>query len=316
LKKFAIIGIGGYIASRHLKAIKDLNHELVVEMDITDSVGMIDQFFPETEFFTNFKEFSNFIKHYNEIGKKIDYLVICSPNYLHFSQIKFGLQNSIDVICEKPLVLVPNQLDILKKLEKKFCAKVFSILQLRLHPQILALHNKVKENTINTKYNVKLTYITSRGKWYAKSWKGSDIKSGGLATNIGVHFYDMLNYIFGNVLKNEVHYRDQSTACGFLEYEKANVSWFLSINSSFIKSQKNKNKSSIFRSIKIEDQEIDFSEGFEKLHTLSYEKILNGKGYGIENSREAIETTFGIRNSSLTEQPKKFHPYLKKLKRT
>ena len=234
MKKFAIIGVGGYIARRHLQAIKETKNKLIASMDINDSVGILDKYFPEADFFTNFKDFSNYLKDFIKNGQKIDYIVICSPNYLHFSHIKFALENNIDVICEKPLVLIPNQLNRLQYYEKTYGTKVNSILQLRLHPSILALQEKVRSTSVNKIFDVKLTYLTSRGKWYLKSWKGVDKKSGGVATNIAVHFYDMLHFIFGKVKKNEVHFRDQMTSCGYLEYDRARVRWFLSIDASFI----------------------------------------------------------------------------------
>ncbi len=231
MKKFALIGAAGYIAPRHLRAIKDTGNELVVAMDITDSVGIMDSHFPEAEFFTEFEDFTAFVEDQEMQGHKLDYIAICSPNYLHMPHMKYALRNGIDVICEKPLVLNAEDIDTLKRYEERYGAKVNSILQLRLHPSIIALREKVAAAPEGHVFDVDLTYLTSRGKWYMKSWKGFDHKSGGVATNIGVHFYDMLHFIFGDLKKNEVHYRDEKTASGYLEYENARVKWFLSIDS-------------------------------------------------------------------------------------
>ena len=230
MKKFALIGAAGYIAPRHLRAIKETGNELVVAMDINDSVGIMDSHFPEAEFFTEFEDFTAYVEDQAMKGAKLDYVSICSPNYLHAPHMKYALKNGIDVICEKPLVLESKDLDILKAYEDEYGAKVNSILQLRLHPSILKLKEKVSNAPEGYIFNVDLTYMTSRGKWYMKSWKGFDHKSGGVATNVGVHFYDMLHFIFGSLKHNEVHYRDNKTASGYLEYEKARVRWFLSID--------------------------------------------------------------------------------------
>jgi len=314
LKKFAIIGVGGYIARRHLQAIKETKNKLIASMDINDSVGILDKYFPEADFFTNFEDFSNYVKDFIKNGQKIDYIVICSPNYLHFSHIKFALENNIDVICEKPLVLIPNQLNRLQYYEKTYGTKVNSILQLRLHPSILALQEKVRSTSVNKIFDVKLTYLTSRGKWYLKSWKGVDKKSGGVATNIGVHFYDMLHFIFGKVKKNEVHFRDQMTSCGYLEYDRARVRWFLSIDASFIPKKDIENENLTFRKIDIEGEELESSCGFVDMHTLSYMRILDGQGYDIKNNRAAIETVFKIRNLPLVTNPQYSHPLFEQIR--
>ena len=221
MKRFGLIGAAGYIAPRHLQAIKDTSNELVVAMDVNDSVGIMDSYFPEAEFFTEFEQFEAFVEDEKLAGRCLDYIAICSPNYLHLPHMKFALRNGINVICEKPLVLKASDLDDVINYEKVYGARVNSILQLRLHPSILALRDKVQSAKDGKVFDVELTYMTSRGKWYMRSWKGSDEKSGGVATNIGVHFYDMLHFIFGDVLKNEIHYRDARTAAGYLEYERA-----------------------------------------------------------------------------------------------
>lgn len=315
MKKFAIIGTGGYIAPRHLKAIKETGNKLIVAMDINDSVGIMDSHFPEAEFFTEFEEFEAFVEDQKMKGNKLDYISICSPNYLHSPHMKFALKNGINVICEKPLVLNSKDLDILAEYEKKYDAKVNSILQLRLHPSIIALRNKVKSSPANKIFDVDLTYLTSRGKWYLKSWKGLDQKSGGVATNIGVHFYDMLHFIFGKVVKNEVHYRDEQTASGYLEYERARVRWFLSIDANNLPENAIQGEKLTYRSITIEGEELEFSGGFTDLHTQNYQQILAGNGYGIEENRVAIETVEVIRSLPIIDNPTNPHPLLIKVKK-
>ena len=313
MKKFALIGAAGYIAPRHLKAIKETGNDLVVAMDINDSVGIMDSHFPDAEFFTEFELFSGFVEDLKQKGEKLDYVAVCSPNYLHLPHMKFALQNGIDVICEKPLVLHTEDLDILKRYETQHGAKVNSILQLRLHPSIIALRDKVAAAPVDKVFDVNLTYLTSRGKWYLKSWKGFDEKSGGVATNIGVHFYDMLHFIFGKILHNEVHYRDEKTSCGFLRYERANVRWFLSIDANHLPENAVQGEKLTYRSIDIEGEELEFSGGFTDLHTQSYQRILAGQGYGVEDNRAAIETVAKMRNAPIVNNPANAHPLLKKV---
>lgn len=315
MKNFGLIGAAGYIAPRHLKAIKETGNNLVVAMDINDSVGIMDSHFPEAEFFTEFEEFSGFVEDLKQKGQKLDYIAICSPNYLHLPHMKFALQNGIDVICEKPLVLNTEDLDTLQRYEAEYGAKVNSILQLRLHPSILALRDKVQSAPADKVFDVDLTYLTSRGKWYLKSWKGFDEKSGGVATNIGVHFYDMLHFIFGDIIKNEVHYRDRKTSSGYLEYERARVRWFLSIDARHLPENAVKGEKLTYRSIDIEGEELEFSGGFTDLHTQSYRNILAGNGYGVEENRAAIQTVAEMRNAPITENPANPHPLLAKLLR-
>ncbi|OOF60545.1 Gfo/Idh/MocA family protein [Rodentibacter pneumotropicus] len=315
MKKFALIGAGGYIAPRHLKAIKETGNELVAAMDINDSVGIMDSHFPEAEFFTEFEEFEAFVEDQKMKGNKLDYISICSPNYLHSPHMKYALKNGIDVICEKPLVLNSKDLDTLAEYEKKYGAKVNSILQLRLHPSIIALRNKVQSALADKIFDVDLTYLTSRGKWYLKSWKGFDQKSGGVATNIGVHFYDMLHFIFGKVVKNEVHYRDEQTASGYLEYERARVRWFLSIDAKNLPENAIQGEKLTYRSITIEGEELEFSGGFTDLHTQNYQQVLAGDGYGIEENRAAIETVEVIRVAPVVDNPTNPHPLLAKVKK-
>ncbi|GIU12471.1 Gfo/Idh/MocA family protein [Shewanella morhuae] len=313
MKRFALIGTAGYIAPRHLNAIKDTGNDLIVAMDVNDSVGIMDMHFPESEFFTEFEDFAAYVEDEALKGNKLDYISICSPNYLHAPQMKFALKNGIDVICEKPLVLSSKEIDTLKLYEEKYGAKVNSILQLRLHPSIIALREKVQNSPADEVFDVELTYMTSRGKWYLKSWKGVDEKSGGVATNVGVHFFDMLHFIFGDIKFNEVHYKDDQTVAGYLEYERARVKWFLSIDANNLPENAIQGEKKTYRSIMIGDEELEFSGGFTDLHTQSYQNVLAGKGYGLEENRTAIETVEGIRDQAIVANPEHYHPLMSKL---
>jgi len=310
LKNFAVIGAAGYIAPRHFQAIKMTKNNLAVAMDVNDSVGVIDSYFPRAEFFTEFEDFSKYIDKLTTLGQQVDYIVVCSPNFCHVKHIEFGLERGIDVICEKPLVLCSNELEALIALERSYGAKVYSILQLRLHPSIIALRQKVQNAPKNKIFDLDLTYITSRGNWYLKSWKGSDQKSGGLSTNIGVHFYDMLHHIFGDVKHNEVHFRDKRSASGYLEYERARVKWFLSINSENLPNEAIAENKMTYRSIVIGDRELEFSSGFTDLHVQSYQSILVGDGFGISENRAAIKTVERIRNQAVVNAANKAHSLL------
>ncbi|MDG1164047.1 MAG: Gfo/Idh/MocA family oxidoreductase [Porticoccaceae bacterium] len=313
MKNFALIGASGYIAPRHLKAIKETGNNLVVAMDINDSVGVMDSHFPDAEFFTEFEEFTSFIEDQKLLGQKLDYIAICSPNYLHVPHMKFALKNGIDVICEKPLVLYSKDIDVLYRYEQMYGASVNSILQLRLHPSIIELREKVAAAPKDHIFDVDLTYLTSRGKWYLKSWKGFDKKSGGVATNIGVHFYDMLHFIFGNIHHNEVHFKDERTASGYIEYERARVKWFLSIDSNNLPDNAIQGEKLTYRSIMVGDEELEFSGGFTDLHTQSYHNVLAGNGFGIEENRVAIETVESIRDTAIVEAGDKAHKLLSKV---
>lgn len=315
MKNFALIGAAGYIAPRHLRAIKDTGNNLAVAMDTSDSVGIMDSFFPEAEFFTEFEAFSAYVEDQKLQGKKLDYVSICTPNYMHLPHMKFALKNGIDVICEKPLVLTTEDLDTLGAYEEKYGARVNSILQLRLHPSILALREKVRAAPKDKVFDVKLTYMTSRGKWYLQSWKCDDRKSGTLTTNIGVHFYDMLHFIFGELKKNEVHYRDDKTAAGYLEYERARVCWFLSIDANNLPDNAVQGAQRTYRSIDVEGEELEFSGGFTDLHTQSYQRVLEGKGYGLEDNRAAVQTVETIRSAPIVANPEIFHPLLSRVRR-
>ncbi|WP_335903750.1 Gfo/Idh/MocA family oxidoreductase [Shewanella algae] len=313
MKKFALIGAAGYIAPRHLRAIKDTGNDLIVAMDINDSVGIMDSHFPDAEFYTEFEDFAAFVEDQALKGSKLDYIAICSPNYLHTPHMKYALKNGIDVICEKPLVLESSEMDELKLYEDKYGARVNSILQLRLHPSIIALKQKVASAPADYVFDVDLTYMTSRGKWYMKSWKGFDHKSGGVATNIGVHFYDMLHFVFGKLKHNEVHYRDEKTASGYLEYERARVRWFLSIDAKNLPENAVQGEKLTYRSITIGDEELEFSGGFTDLHTQSYQNILAGNGFGVDENRMAIETVEQIRILPIVTSGENAHPLVAKV---
>ncbi len=314
MKKFALIGAAGYIAPRHMQAVKATGHELVAALDVNDSVGIIDSHFPNAEFFTEFERFDRHIDklHRAKNGGAVDYISICSPNYLHDSHMRFALRSGADAICEKPLVLNPWNIDGLLDIERDTGHKVNTILQLRVHPSIVALREKVQAANKNTKHEVDLTYITSRGHWYLQSWKGDLKKSGGIATNIGVHFFDMLHFIFGALQDNVVHHSSDTKAAGYLEYEKARVRWFLSVDFEDVPAAQQEAGQRTYRSITVDGEEIEFSGGFTDLHTRSYEGILAGRGFGLEENRTAITTVADIRNAPIAPLTGDYHPFLKK----
>ncbi len=300
MKKFALIGAAGYIAPRHMKAIKETNNDLVAALDKNDSVGIIDSYFPKADFFTEFERFDRHIsKQAHDENKHLDYVSICTPNYLHDANIRFALRNNADAICEKPLVLNPWNVEALKEQEKLTGKKVHTILQLRLHPSIIALKEKVAAGPKDRKYEIDLTYLTSRGKWYHRSWKGEHEKSGGLATNIGIHFFDMLGWIFGALQESKVFAKTQDMNSGYLEFENARVRWFLSINSDYLPDEIKFNEQPTYRSIKMNGEEIEFSQGFKDLHTISYEEIIKGNGFGLESALPSIEIISQIRESKV-----------------
>jgi UDP-N-acetyl-2-amino-2-deoxyglucuronate dehydrogenase len=312
-KNFALIGCAGYIAPRHMQAIKSTGHNLVAAFDPNDSVGIMDSHFPDADFFTEFERFDRHIDklHRAKHARQIDFITICSPNYLHDSHMRFALRSGADVICEKPLVLNPWNIDGLKEIEKDTGHKINTILQLRLHPAINALREKVRNSPADTKFDVDLTYITSRGNWYLQSWKGDEKKSGGIATNIGVHFYDMLHYVFGSVQHNVVHMSSPTKAAGYLEYERARVRWFLSIDVNDVPASELEKGKRTFRTITANGENVEFSDGFTDLHTRSYEEILAGRGFGLEENRVAIETVSHIRKSSVVSTGE-IHPFVEK----
>ncbi|MHB0756869.1 Gfo/Idh/MocA family oxidoreductase [Polaribacter sp. M15] len=311
MKNFALLGAAGYIAPRHLKAIKDTNNTLIAALDKFDSVGIMDSYFPNADFFVEFERFDRHIEKLKRNGTQLNYVSICTPNYLHDSHIRMALRRGADAICEKPLVLNPWNVDALKDIEKESGQHINTILQLRLHPSIIALKQKIDASNSNQKYDVDLTYITSRGRWYDISWKGDESKSGGIATNIGVHFYDMLSWVFGDIQENKVHLRTKDKASGYLEFEKARVRWFLSIDENSLPDDVKQKGQRTFRSITVNNQEIEFSAGFTDLHTLSYQEILKGNGFGLTDSENSIKIVHDIRNATLLNTGEK-HPFLKK----
>lgn len=313
-KNFAIIGVAGFIAKRHIGAIKDTGNNLLAAVDKFDSVGFLDTYFPETDFFVEFERFDRHIEKLKRLDKKIDYVSICSPNYLHDSHIRFALRAGADAICEKPIVLNPWNIDALMEIEKETGKNVYSILQLRLHPSIIALKKEIENDKSGKIYDLDLTYITSRGGWYHFSWKGDVHKSGGIATNIGVHFFDMLSWIFGKVKKNTVHIADDNRTSGFLELENANIRWFLSIDANDLPKSVIEKNQRTYRSITLNNKEIEFSEGFTDLHTESYRKIIAGNGFRIEDARNSIETVYQIRNSKPVGIIGEIHPFIKNIK--
>lgn len=314
-KNFALIGAAGYIAPRHMKAIKETGNDLVAALDPYDGIGIMDSNFPDASFFTEFERFDRFVdKWHRNSGKKIDFFSICSPNYLHDSHIRFALKNGATAISEKPLVLNPWNIDQLKTLEIETGQKVYNILQLRLHPSIIALKDKVavelNENPDKV-YDIDLTYLTSRGKWYFVSWKGDESKSGGIASNIGVHFFDMLSWIFGEVQESVVHVKKVDSNAGFLKLKNANIRWFLSVNFDLVPDTIKSRGLTTFRSIKVDNEEIEFSGGFTDLHTKSYEEILKGSGFGLDEAYGSINTVSTIRNSDPIGKKGDYHPFCK-----
>lgn len=311
-KNFALIGAAGYVAPKHMKAIKDTGNNMIAALDISDSVGVLDSYSFGIAFFT---EFERFDRHAEKLKRKreeqrIHFVSICSPNYLHDAHIRFALRIGADAICEKPLVLNPWNLDALSEIEKETGRRIYNILQLRVHPSIIALKKRIEKASSLKKYDINMTYITSRGKWYFHSWKGDVSKSGGLATNIGIHFFDMLMWVFGSVKHQEVHLGKENKMAGFLELEKANVRWFLSADRNDLPSEAKKEGKATFRSITINDEEIEFSGGFTDLHTLVYKDILASGGFGIEDARPSINLVHEIREAIPVENKEKYHPSL------
>jgi len=312
MKNFALIGVGGYVAVRHLRAIKETNNNLLVALDNFDSVGIIDSYFPDASFFVEFERFDRYIeklRHKKHVD--LDYVSICTPNYLHDSHIRMALRSGAHAICEKPLVLNPWNLDALLDIEKEYGKKVNTILQLRLHPSIIALKEKIENGPKDKIHDVDLTYLTSRGNWYYTSWKGDETKSGGIASNIGIHFFDMLSWIFGELKENKVHLHSHDRAAGYLEFERARVRWFLSINYDVLPKEIKEKGQRTYRSITVDGQEIEFSDGFFDLHTKSYENILANKGFGLDDARQSIVIVNHIRNEEVKPLVGDYHPLAK-----
>ncbi len=308
-KKFALIGVAGFIAPRHLRAIKETENILVAALDPFDAVGVLDSYFPDCDFFVEFERFDRHIDMLRRAGDKIDFVSICSPNYLHDAHIRFALRSGADAVCEKPVVLNPWNIDALKQIEKESGKRVFGILQLRLHPTIAKLKKQVESSPKDKIFDIDLSYITSRGHWYHYSWKGESDKSGGIATNIGVHFFDMLSWIFGAVKQSEVHLSDRSRSAGLLVLERARVRWFLSINGNDVPPSLQANGQRTYRSITIDGTELEFSDGFADLHTESYRQILAGHGFGLDDARPSIELVHSIREAEPIGLTRESHPF-------
>ena len=308
-QNFALIGAAGYVAPRHMKAIRETGHQLIAALDKADSVGIIDRYFPQADFFVEFERFDRHLeKVKRQQGTAIDYLSVCSPNYLHDAHIRFGLRHGAAVICEKPLVLNPWNVDALMEIAEETGRDVYNLLQLRLHPSVIALRERVQQAPADKKYDLDLTYITARGHWYYASWKGNPAKSGGIATNIGVHFFDMLQWIFGGVQENIVHLHTHDRAAGYLELEHARVRWFLSINANTLPEKVQQAGQRTFRSIEIEGEQFEFSGGFEDLHTKSYQAILDGQGFPLSEAQAAIEIVHDIRHQAPVGLKGDYHP--------
>jgi len=291
-----------------MKAIKDTGHSLIAAFDPNDSVGIIDSYFPDADFFVEFERFDRHIDKMRRKGDRVDYVSICSPNYLHDAHIRFALRSGADAICEKPLVLNPWNVDALGEIEKDTGKRICNILQLRLHPTIRALREKIAASASNQVFDVDLTYITSRGRWYHTSWKGAEEKSGGIATNIGIHFFDMLGWVFGGLRENIVHLHEADVAAGVLSFDRAQVRWFLSINADHLPPAARAQGKRTYRSILVGEEELEFSEGFTDLHTESYRDILQGGGFGIDDARASIQTAYDIRHAEPQGLNGEYHP--------
>jgi len=307
---FGLIGAAGYIAPRHMQAIKETNNNLVAALDKFDSVGIIDSYFPNADFFTETERFDRHLDKLRDTENQIEYISICTPNYLHDSHIRLALRSDAHAICEKPLVLNPWNVELLKEVEKRNNKHIYTILQLRLHQSIIALKKEVEQAPKDKIFDIDLTYLTSRGKWYHFSWKGEKQKSGGVATNIGVHFFDMLTWIFGDVKENIVHVSEDSTASGFLKLERANVRWILSVDYDKIPKNIRETGARTYRSITVDGKEIEFSGGFTDLHTISYQNIINGNGFTLADAENAINTVYHIRNAEAIGLKGDYHPLL------
>jgi UDP-N-acetyl-2-amino-2-deoxyglucuronate dehydrogenase len=305
--RFGLTGVAGFVAPRHLRAIAAVGGELVAAVDPSDSVGVIDNYFPDARFFTEFERFDRFVDMTSRRGEGLDYVSVCSPNYLHDAHSRYALRSGSDAICEKPLVLNPWNLDGLAHMERHTNRRIHTILQLRLHPSIMALKEKIAAGPL-CRHQVDLCYITSRGRWYHASWKGDETKSGGVATNIGIHFFDMLIFVFGPARRNVAHLRERSRAGGFLECKNADVRWFLSIDANDLPRCVN-TQNRTFRSITVDGNEFEFSDGFADLHTRSYEEIVNGRGFGIEDIRPSTEIVSNFRKAALEIGGDWIHPF-------
>jgi UDP-N-acetyl-2-amino-2-deoxyglucuronate dehydrogenase len=312
MHNFALVGAAGFVAPRHMKAIQDTGNRLVAAVDPHDSVGVLDGYFPATQFFTEIERFDRHIEmlRRGEHENAVDYVSICSPNYLHDAHVRLALRVSAHAICEKPLVINPWNLDQLKQIEDEHQRRIYTVLQLRLHPQLLDLKEKIDREPATDKHDVSLAYITRRGQWYDASWKGDIARSGGVSMNIGIHFFDMLLWLYGKVERTEVHVRDDRRMAGWIELERARVRWFLSIDEQDLPAGIREQGGFAHRSITADGQEIDMSKGFADLHTRVYEDILAGRGFGIDDARAAIDLVYHIRNDTIVDSAANAHPLL------
>ena len=309
MKRFALIGAAGYIAPRHMQAVRDTNNSLAVAYDVNDSVGIIDSFFPEAAFFTVFEKFETFVDLEAMAGRPLDYISIATPNDLHAPHMRFALRHGADAICEKPLVLDPNDIDRLQQVERETGKTVSTILQLRLHDNVIALKQKVAERLAaepSHRFSVDLTYLTSRGKWYFQSWKGEPPRAGGIAANIGIHFFDMLSFVFGDVAESRVTACRDDAASGTLTFANADVRWFLSVNAEFLPPQAAGKRT--YRSILVDGEEFEFSDGFTDLHTKSYREILEGRGFGLDVAKPSVVLANEIRTAPRLGLTGEYHP--------
>jgi UDP-N-acetyl-2-amino-2-deoxyglucuronate dehydrogenase len=315
-KNFALTGVGGYVAPRHLKAIKETGNNLVCAINPSDSVGILDSYFKEARFFNEFERFDRHIEKLRRQSKDkhINYVSICSPNHLHDAHARFALRVGADAICEKPVVLNPWNIDALQELEKEFGHRVYTVLQLRVHPSLIALKEQLLKSPPAEKKDIRLTYITSRGPWYLVSWKGQVERSGGLATNIGIHFFDLLIWLFGKVELSEVHHTSPVKTGGYMELERARVQWFLSIDKDDLPAEVAQKGQTTFRLITIDGEEIEFSEGFADLHTIIYRETLAGNGFGLDDARASVSLAHDIRNANAIGIKDHSHPNLSKIK--
>ncbi len=315
-KNFAITGVAGFVAPRHLKAIRDTGNNLVAAVDPNDSVGIIDSYFPDAKFFSEFERFDRHLEKLRRQGddRRVSYVSICSPNYLHDAHARFALRIGADAICEKPVVLNPWNIDALQELEEEYKQRIFTVLQLRVHPALLELKKKADAEKHDKKHEIELTYITSRGAWYLVSWKGQTERSGGLATNIGIHFFDLLIWLYGGVEHSEVHHSSPRRACGFVELKNANVRWFLSIERDDLPQDTAKLGHPTFRSITVDGSEIEFSGGFTDLHTVVYQETLAGRGFSLEDARPSVALAHDIRNVKPIGVNERAHPLARRLK--
>ena len=315
-KNFAMTGVSGYIAPRHLKAIKETGNNLIAACDPHDSAGILDGYFKDVRFFTEFERFDRHIEKLRRLngGSAVDYVTICSPNYLHDAHCRFAMRVGADAICEKPLVLNPWNIDALREIEEETGKRIYTILQLRVHPTLLKLKKQLEKQPSNHKRNIRLTYITSRGPWYQVSWKGQLERSGGLATNIGIHFFDMFMWLFQDVQSSEVHYSSPTKTGGFLELRNANIQWFLSIDGDDLPQESAQKGQGTYRSITVDDEEIEFSGGFADLHTVVYQSTLKGSGFGLDDARPSIELVHNIRVATPTKITADSHPFLRALR--